>query len=422
MTGFVGAIVEAWDELRIHKVRVLLALVGVAVAVAAITTTTALLAMFRQGIAEQTDRDTGRDVTLQVNAWQNGTAGDPAAVDAVMRQAIERYGITYSTRDLYTQLTARTPTGTLSVQARAVDPDFGLMYRVQPIDGRWFSDQDDDAFAPLLVVNETMLHQLGATSVTEHPTALVGTSDRVRATVIGVVPNRWKDEQAFAYVLYDQLQRWLAGPQSAGSWSSGPGMAGYVVGGDAVTIAGQQPPTYSMWVPADQVDALGPAIQREVAASLPDFGVNVQDNRGWGRGDFDQAARWVGLGVGGFSLLLGGMGLVNISLVTVRYRIREIGIRRSFGATGGRVFFGVLMESVVATVVAGVVGVVLAVAAVKAIPLDSVFGTTGLQDVPPFPVSAAVVGMAAATGVGALAGLLPALVAVRSKVIDAIRY
>lgn len=417
MTGFVGAVVEAWDELRIHKVRVLLALVGVAVAVTAITTATALIAIFRQGIAEQTDRDAGRDVTVQVNAWATQGAGDAAAVDTAVTQAIERYGITYTTRDMYTQLTARTPTGALSVQARAVDPDFGALYRVQTVDGRWFADEDTEAFAPLLVVNETMLRQLGAASVAEHPTVLLGTDDQVRATVIGVVPNRWSDEPATAYVLYDQLQRWLAGPQSPAPGAGGGGGVAY-----SYYYSGQQIPTYAMWVPPDQADALEDAFRRDVAASLPDFQVNVQDNRSWGREDFDTAAKWVGFGVGGFSLLLGGLGLVNISLVTVRYRIREIGIRRSFGATGGRVFFGVLMESVVATVVAGVVGVVLAVAAVKAIPLDRVFGTTGLQDVPPFPVSAAVVGMVAATAVGALAGLLPAVVAVRSKVIDAIRY
>ena len=165
MTGFVGAIVEAWDELRIHKVRVLLALVGVAVAVTAITTATALIAIFRQGIAEQTDRDAGRDVTLQLNAWSTTGTGDAGALDAAVTQAIDRYGIGYSTRDTYTQLSARTPTGALSVQAREVDPDFGPMYRVQTIDGRWFADTDADAFAPLLVVNETMLRQLGATSV-----------------------------------------------------------------------------------------------------------------------------------------------------------------------------------------------------------------------------------------------------------------
>ncbi|MCG2801846.1 MAG: ABC transporter permease, partial [Cellulomonas sp.] len=75
----------------------------------------------------------------------------------------------------------------------------------------------------------------------------------------------------------------------------------------------------------------------------------------------------------------------------------------------------------VATVVAGLAGVVLAVVLLKNLPIDKIFGG-GLQDMPPFPVSAALVGMAAATGVGALAGIIPAIVAVRVKVIDAIRY
>lgn len=413
MTGLVGAVVEAWDELRIHKLRVLLALVGVAVAVTAITTATALIEMFRQGMDEQTDRSAGRNVTVQLYTWQRGPeAGDPAELDAQVQLAVERYGITYATRDLYVPLTARVPGGSLSVQARAVDPDFGPMYRTRTSEGRWFSDEDAEAFAPLLVVNETMLRQIGATSVADHPTVLLGEDHRVRATVIGVVPDQYENEGPTAFLLYDQYQRWLVGGAQA---TAKPGVV-------YAAPMGGQTATYSMWIPADQADLLGPAIQRDVAATVPEFQVDLQDNRSWWRGDFDKAARWIGFGVGGFSLLLGGLGLVNISLVTVRYRIREIGIRRSFGATGGRVFFGVLMESVVATVVAGVVGVVLAVAAVRAIPLDRVFGTGGLQDVPPFPVSAAVAGMAAAVGVGALAGLLPALVAVRSRVIDAIRY
>ncbi|MEK8225494.1 FtsX-like permease family protein [Oerskovia sp. M15] len=135
----------------------------------------------------------------------------------------------------------------------------------------------------------------------------------------------------------------------------------------------------------------------------------------------DSATKWVILGVSAIALLLGGLGLVNIALVTVRYRIREIGIRRSFGASSGRVFFSVLMESVVATVVAGVVGVSLAIVILHNIPLDTLMGST-VQDRPAFPASAAVTGMIAAVSVGALAGLIPALVAVRVKVIDAIRY
>ena len=54
--------------------------------------------------------------------------------------------------------------------------------------------------------------------------------------------------------------------------------------------------------------------------------------------------------------------------------------------------------------------------------MTTLFGPGGLQDAPPFPLSAALAGMACAVGVGAVAGLLPATVAVRVKVIDAIRY
>lgn len=121
-------------------------------------------------------------------------------------------------------------------------------------------------------------------------------------------------------------------------------------------------------------------------------------------------------------LLLGALGLLNISFVTVRGRIREIGIRRSFGATAGRVLFGVMMESVVATLAAGAVGVAVAILLLKNPITTNFIVAQGLQDVPPFPLSAALIGLAASAGVGALAGLLPALVAVRVKPIDAIRY
>ncbi|MEJ1231239.1 MAG: FtsX-like permease family protein [Galbitalea sp.] len=105
----------------------------------------------------------------------------------------------------------------------------------------------------------------------------------------------------------------------------------------------------------------------------------------------------------------------------MRYRVREIGIRRSFGATAARVFFSVMMESVVATFVAGGIGVIVAILLVEN-PLTQGYIARAVVNVPAFPFSAAVIGMVCSVGVGALAGLLPALVAVRVKVIDAIRF
>ncbi len=403
MTGFVGAVVEAWDELRIHKLRVLLALIGVAAAVAAITGVTAAVQMLSQAFQEQGDRDVGRQVTVSVDAWPRGEqSAAPAALQAEYARVLERYDITWASRDWRTQVPFRFPDGTRPADVRAVDPELGTMQRVQVTEGRWFVDADVEALAPQLVVNRAFLDRLGVADLSEPVTVQLGDVAPVRSTVVGVVENRWSgpDYPAEAYVLYDQLARWYTP--------------------DSTPMYGQPAPTLSLWVPPEIVDELMPRLQTEVAAAVPGWDVSTWDNRNTGTAMLDGATRWIVLGVGAFALLLGGLGLVNIALVTVRYRIREIGIRRSFGATSGRIFVGVLLESVVATVVAGMVGVVIAVAVVKNIPADALFG--GLQDRPPFPVSAALVGMACATAVGALAGILPATVAVRVKVIDAIRY
>ena len=124
--------------------------------------------------------------------------------------------------------------------------------------------------------------------------------------------------------------------------------------------------------------------------------------------------------IGGIVIFLGALGLLNVAIVTVRQRIREIGIRRAVGASAKRVFFSVFMESVVATFVAGVIGVGIAILIMRVIPLESM--DIMLQDVPAFPMSPAVAGVGIATAVGALCGIIPAVAAVRVKPIDAIRY
>ena len=66
LAPIVGAIGEAWDELRVHKLRVLLSLIGVAVAVASLTAVVAIGDLQRQYMAEQNDRWGGREATVAV--------------------------------------------------------------------------------------------------------------------------------------------------------------------------------------------------------------------------------------------------------------------------------------------------------------------------------------------------------------------
>lgn len=399
MSGIVGAVVEAWDELRIHKLRVMLALIGVAVAVTAITGVTAMVQMLQQANQEATERGYGRETTLEVAAYPMGSEA-PATERYVAEfdRIIQSYGIEFWTRTMWTELTFRFPSGSQPVQMQVVDPAYGTIMRMEPEQGRWFDEADVERYSPGIVVNEAFLTAMGISDISTHPTIVLGGENPVTTEIIGSYPNQWEGETPAAYLLFDQYLRW----------------------GTPSTMYGPVVPSLKLWVPPELATDLQPLIARDLEAALP--GTDVQVNPPFdGFGALDGATKWVAFGVGGFALLLGGLGLVNIALVTVRQRIREIGIRRSFGATSGRVFFGVLMESVVATVVAGMIGVVLAVAVIKNIPIDRVFGY-GIQDVPPFPVSAALTGMACATAVGALAGLIPATVAVRVKVIDAIRY
>ena len=401
-TGLVGAVVEAWAELRIHRTRVLLSLIGVAVAVAAITSVVGLGAVVQQSQTEQMERQSGRPASLSVSMYsETGATIAYADQREILAEVADRYGITWSTAIGYSQIPVQLPDGAVQVSATVVDPDYGQMRRVDVTAGRWFDDRDADLLAPALVVNRAFLARLGSPDVATHPTVtLQGERGELTAVVVGEVPDLYAEDPPSMYVLSSTAER-MMGPESLAALS----------------------PQMELWVPEEESDGLTAAIQSDVAAAAPD-GVQASVNRNdYGTYDYDPLLSLKILvgGVAGLVLLLGALGLVNISLVTVKQRIREIGVRRSFGASASRVFFAVMMESVVATVAAGVVGVMAAVAIVKN-PWILSFVASGVTEFPPFPLSAALLGLGASLAVGAVAGLLPALVAVRVSVIDAIRY
>ncbi|MEP6479689.1 MAG: ABC transporter permease [Rhodoglobus sp.] len=399
-SGLVGACIEAWAELRIHRTRVLLSLIGVAVAVTALTSVVGLGAIAQQATIESAERSSGRPATLYLSAYSNTGTIDPDALETAFRTAVGRYKIDFASTVVYTTQRTQFVDGAVDVDTQLVDEPYGTMHRVQVDEGRWFDDGDLDRLAPALVVNSIFWQHLGSPDLRTHPTVTLLGDGKTTAVIVGVT-------EALPYVETPQM---FMLPSS------------YYAIADPTTVA-QLQPQFEVWVPTKLFEQLQTLLQRDVAGALgTDAQVDVyrQDYASTGEDPFGPTKLVIG-GVAILVLLLGALGLVNISLVTVRQRIREIGIRRSFGATAGRVFFAVMMESVVATVVAGLVGVILAVLIVEN-PLVQQFVAFGITDLPPFPIEAALLGLAASAAVGAIAGLLPALVAVRVKVIDAIRY
>ena len=403
VSGVVGAFIEAWAELRIHRTRVLLSLIGVAVAVAALTSVVGLGAIAQQAVIEASERSSGRPATIFLSAYSTGTTQiAPADIVDAFQLATERYSIDYASQLIYTSQRVQFVDGAVDLETRLVDVPYGTMHRIPVLEGRWFVDADVERLAPAVVVNDAVYARLGSPDLAQHPTLeLVTGGSTVTAVIIGVAESaQYEQDYPFVFML----------PEA------------YSAIADPTTLQ-YLTPNLEVWVPTDISDQLMELLKRDIAGALGE-GVQVhafrQDYASFGEDPFASTRLVIG-GTAILVLLLGALGLVNISLVTVRQRVREIGIRRSFGATAGRVFFAVMMESVVATVAAGAVGVALAVLIVEN-PMVQEYVAFGIQDLPPFPASAAVLGMAAAVGVGALAGLLPALVAVRVKVIDAIRF
>jgi putative ABC transport system permease protein len=399
--ALVGSFSEAWAEVRIHRTRVLLSLIGVAVAVAAITSVVGLGGVAEQSLQEANERSGGRPATLGIFASKDdGSAFDSSAITAAFETVVKRYEVGYHSRIANGNQQVQFAHGALDVNLTAVDADWGTMHRADITHGSWFSPSDTARLAPALVVNDGFWKQMGSPDIRTHPTVLVLGPNPITAVVIGVMYMPYSGDQPSMYML----------------------SSAFAVISDPPTLASTQW-QYEAWVPPAMSKTLESLVQRDLQAAAAAgviVNVNRQDYAAFGQDPLLPIKIGVG-GVAGLVLFLGALGLVNISLVTVRQRVREIGIRRSFGATAGRVFFAVMMESVVATVAAGFVGVAIAIAIVEN-PTIQRFLSQGVTEPPPFPVSAAIIGLVSATAVGALAGLLPAIAAVRFKVIDAIRY
>lgn len=400
-SNIVGGFVEAWQEIRIHRTRVTLSLIGVAVAVCAITTVVGLGAIAQQSTEEQIERSAGRPATLSLSVYGAGEK-QPSVDDvtAAFNAVAERYEIGYSTRHGYATQRVQFSDGVGDVEARLVDEAYAVIHRVPMLHGDWLRAEDARRLAPAIVVNQFFYERIGSPDLRTHPTVeMLGMTNAI-GVIVGVVESP----------PYEQFPQLFMLPEA------------YAAIADPAQLEFMMP-QYELWVPPELALELTSLVQRDVAGQLgEDFIVEVYRNDFGGQGqDPFEPIRIIITGVAALILFLGALGLVNIALVTVRQRVREIGIRRSFGATAGRIFFSVMMESVVATVAAGVVGVIGAVLIVQN-PLVQGLLAQGLSDVPAFPVEAAILGLVAATGVGAIAGLLPALVAVRVKVIDAIRF
>ena len=126
--------------------------------------------------------------------------------------------------------------------------------------------------------------------------------------------------------------------------------------------------------------------------------------------------------IAGISLVVGGVGIMNIMLVSVTERTREIGIRMAVGARGRDILRQFLVEAVVLSSVGGVIGVLLGAGASALMTTIINRLTSGTQWPMVISLKAAVIAMLFAGGVGVFFGYYPARKASRLDPIESLRY
>jgi putative ABC transport system permease protein len=397
----------ALGALRANKLRSLLTMLGIVIGVAAV------IAMVAMGTGARTavqDRITALGTTLlTISPGQVRGSGGIVAVD-------ERARLTMRDAD------ALAERGRLIV---AVQPEIARNFQVQYLNrntstsvigtsanypevrkfelaaGRMFTDGENHAQKRFAVLGWQVLESLGL----EHPNAIIGENIRIRSIqfeVIGV----------------------LASKGQQGGWSNPDDQILIPINTARFRVHGTDR-LRSISILArseaevDQAMAEAQSILRREHKLLPgtpdDFNIRNQADLLTQFAETTQVFGMLLAGIAAVSLLVGGIGIMNIMLVSVTERTREIGIRKALGATRRNVLLQFLIEAVVLCMMGGVVGVLMG--AGSAIILSTFFGWN--TQVAPASIVMAFVFSAL---VGIVFGVWPAKRAAALDPIVALRY
>lgn len=399
----------ALRALRRNKMRSSLTILGMVIGVAAVITTVGIGQGATRAIEDQI-ASMGTDLLVVMpgtstrggahSGWGGASTLTLSDARAIEREATFVENVTYVRRGAV-QVVYGNANWATSVQATT--PAYKEVGNAEIAEGEFFTERDMQSAARVVVVGQTIVDQLFEEG--EDP---IGAVIRLRDTpfsIIGVLESKGGaldrgDRDDTVIVPFTTAVRRVLGNQL-------PDMVQLIM---VSAIPGVDSSTA-----ADELEAIIRHRHRLEASDDSDFTIRSQQEAADMMGSVMGIMSSVLMGVASISLIVGGIGIMNILLVSVTERTREIGVRMAVGAKRRHILVQFLVESIILSMLGGLIGTLLGVAGTAAVARFADF---------PFVFSpGAVLGAVLFSGtVGMFFGFYPARQASRLDPIASLRY
>jgi putative ABC transport system permease protein len=299
-----------------------------------------------------------------------------------------------------TQRLALTRTGKWPTDVVGVTPDLQRIRNWQVLEGRYVTEDDVKKVALVCLLGQTVRRKLFPGNA--HPLGEWVRVDRLQLRVIGILGEKGRsptgaDQDNQLFVPITTLQRRLVGEERIGLVLAAARSEAEIDRAKAEIVRVMRQRHHIKSGAPDDFDV---STVREMAQLAEVLATTL--------------TILVGV-IASISLVVGGIGIMNIMLVSVTERTREIGIRMAVGATSADVLSQFLIEAMVLALVGGLLGITLGISAASGVAYLAEW---------PIVLSPFLVGLAflVSAGIGIFFGYYPALKASRLDPIEALRY
>lgn len=399
----------AWEAVLKNKIRSFLTMLGIIIGVAAVIIMVAISAGTEASIQEQITSLGSNLLFVQSNFVRLGPGGGGASGGLVYDDATaieeEIDGVTAVVVEQNTSQTIKV--GEIQLDEVSIvgsSPGLPAVRDIKISNGRYFNANDVERKQKVALLGYTLAQELFGDS---DPIGQYITVGSTKLVVIGVMAEKGS-------VGGTDFDARLYTPVTVVFQKFTPSQFARIIGDRVFMISVEVDPEANIEDIITQINLL--LVKRhEVTLDTADFSVTTQDDIIDTQESTTSAFRNLLAWVAGVSLIVGGIGIMNIMLVSVTERTREIGIRQSVGATPNDIRLQFLIEALLLSIVGGLIGVVVGVSG------SYLFGS--LSDMRTVvSVSSIVLAFGSAAAVGAFFGYYPANQAAKLDPIEALRY